>query len=79
MCVLLSRLISTAENVAVLQEELTAMQPKLKQTQKEVADMMVKIQSDTEEAEKTKAVVADQSEQAGVKAAECKGIKVWLN
>ena len=52
------------------------MQPKLKQTQKEVAEMMVKIQSDTEKANETKAMVAEQSEQAAVKAAECKGIKV---
>ena len=60
----LDKLISTGQDVAVMQEELVALQPVLEKTQKEVADMMVVIKADTEAANETKAVVAADEEAA---------------
>ena len=70
----LDKLITTGQEVAVMQEELVALQPVLEKTQKEVADMMVVIKSDTEEANEVKAVVAADEAAAETKAAECKTI-----
>lgn len=70
----LDKLITTGEEVAVMQEELVALQPVLEKTQKEVAEMMVVIKSDTEEANEVKAVVAADEASAEAKAAECKAI-----
>ena len=61
--------------MTVLSEELKAMQPKLKSTQEEVADMLVKIEEDTTSANATKDVVEVQEREASKKAANCKEIK----
>jgi dynein heavy chain len=71
----LDKLITTGQDVAVMQEELVALQPVLEQTQKEVSEMMVVIKADTEAANETKAVVAKDEEAASAKAAECKKIQ----
>ena len=70
----LGKLIKTGEEVAVMQEELVALQPVLDKTQKEVSEMMVVIQEDTVVANETKSIVAADEAAAEAKAAECKAI-----
>lgn len=71
----LDKLISTGQDVGVMKEELIALAPVLEKTQKEVAEMMVVIKSDTEAANETKEVVAADEAAASKKAAECKEIQ----
>ena len=70
----LDKLISTGEEVAVMQEELVALQPVLKVTQKEVADMMIVIAEDTKSAQETEEVVSKEETAATAKAAQCDAI-----
>ena len=58
-----------------MKTELIALQPKLVEAQKETADMMVVITSETEEANKVKTVVEGEEAIANTKAAEVKEIK----
>lgn len=53
----LDKLMSTAADVAVLQEELTAMEPKLVATQKDVEVMIIQLESDKATAAETKVCV----------------------
>lgn len=71
----LDRLADASAQVAKLQDDLTAKQPVLEKTQQQVAEMMVVIAKDTEEAEKTQKVVAVKEEAASSKANECNEIK----
>jgi dynein heavy chain len=71
----LDRLADASKHVAELQDDLEKKQPVLKATQEEVAEMMVSIAKDTEDAEVTKAAVAVKEDAASTKAAECKAIK----
>ncbi len=50
----LDKLMTTAHEVAKLQEELTAMEPKLVATQKEVEEMIVTLEADKKTAAETK-------------------------
>ncbi len=50
----LDKLMTTAQEVAKLQEELTAMEPKLVQTQKEVEEMIITLEADKKTAAETK-------------------------
>ena len=66
----LDKLASAEEQVAVMEKELTDLQPILEKTSVEVAEMMVVIQRDKKVAEETKEVVDKQAEAAEVQAAE---------
>jgi len=70
----LDKLNTTASEVTVMEKELVDLQPVLEKTAVEVEEMMVVIASDTEEADKTKAIVSVQEEEANVKAKEAKAI-----
>jgi dynein heavy chain len=70
----LDKLISTADQVAGLQETLVEMQPKLAQTQIEVDAMIVQIGIDKEGANETKEIVAKEEEAASKKAADTTAI-----
>ena len=70
----LDKMITTGQEVAVMQENLVALQPVLEKTQKEVSDMMIVIKEDTEAANKTKEIVAADEAAADAKAAQCKAI-----
>eukprot|EP00736_Rhodelphis_marinus_P006943 Rmarinus@m.24609 len=70
----LDKLNTTAEAVAVMQEELTALQPVLAQTSKDVDEMMVNIEKDKASADVTKAEVEKEEEEASQKAKETEAI-----
>jgi dynein heavy chain len=65
----LDKLISTADQVAVLQVQLVEMQPVLAKTQVEVDAMIIQIGIDKESANETKIAVSKEEEGASVKAA----------
>jgi len=71
----LNKLSDASAQVAQLQEDLTAKQPILVETQKEVADLMVKIAADQKEAAVTAEIVGKQEAEAKAKADECEGIR----
>ena len=58
-----------------MQKNLTALQPVLKETQKEVDEMMVQISADKEAAGKTRVTVEAQAEAAALKE---RNVKLWL-
>jgi len=70
----LTKLFQAEGQVAKLKEELIAKQPVLEATKIQVDETTIVVTKNTEEAEKTKAIVSAQEENANVKAAECKGI-----
>jgi len=70
----LDKLITTAEQVADLQIQLTDMQPVLQKTQVEVDAMIVQITKDKAAADETKAIVSVEETAAQQKAAETKAI-----
>ena len=70
----LDKLGSTAKEVAIMQKELTDLQPVLAQTAKEVEDMMVIITRDKKEADETKKVVTQQEADASIQAQQAKEI-----
>ncbi|CAM9108221.1 unnamed protein product, partial [Ectocarpus fasciculatus] len=70
----LDKLSETGKMVAVMQEELTVLQPQIVQTQKEVAKMMIEITADKASAAETKAVVEVEEANANEKAAAAKAI-----
>ena len=70
----LDKLISTAEMVAVMQVELTELQPVLVVKSKEVEELMVVIAKDKADAEVTAASVAEEEKKANEKATVTKAI-----
>lgn len=62
--------------VAVMQVELTALQPQLIHTSEETARMMVKIEEETREADAKKVLVQADEKEANKAAAVAQGIKV---
>ena len=70
----LDKLLSTAEQVAGLQESLTALQPVLVKTQAEVEEMIVQIDKDKAAAAETQVVVEAEEASAKEKAAETEAI-----
>jgi dynein heavy chain len=70
----LDKLSETKKMVAVMQEELTILQPQIVKTQQEVATMMVQITADKASAAETKAVVEVEERNANEKAAVAKAI-----
>jgi dynein heavy chain len=70
----LDKLSETRQMVAVMQEELTVLQPQIIETQKEVAAMMIEITADKASAAETKAVVEVEEASANEKAAVAKAI-----
>jgi len=70
----LDKLISTAENVEVLQQQLREMEPVLVKTQGEVDEMIVHIGVEKEAAAETQAIVEKEEAVAMDKAAETKAI-----
>ena len=75
----LTKLASAEEQVAIMEKELTELQPILEKTSVEVAELMVVIQRDKKIAEETKEVVDTQAAAAEIQAAEAKLIKgkIW--
>ncbi|XP_058892872.1 dynein axonemal heavy chain 3 [Kogia breviceps] len=71
----LQKLKFAASQVAVMQVELTALQPQLIQTSEETAKMMVKIEGETREADAKKLLVQADEEEANAAAAIAQGIK----
>ena len=71
----LDKLISTADQVADLQVQLTEMQPVLASTQKEVEEMIVQITKDKAAANQTKETVEKEEAAAKIKADETEAIK----
>ncbi|XP_033281843.2 dynein axonemal heavy chain 3 [Orcinus orca] len=71
----LQKLEFAASQVAVMQVELTALQPQLIQTSEETAKMMVKIEGETREADAKKLLVQADEEEANAAAAIAQGIK----
>lgn len=59
-----------------MQAELTALQPQLILTSKETAQMMVKIETETREADAKKLMVQADEKEANASAAIAQGIKV---
>ncbi|ELK12135.1 Dynein heavy chain 3, axonemal [Pteropus alecto] len=72
----LQKLEFAASQVAVMQVELTALQPQLIHTSEETARMMVKIEEETREADAKKLVVQADEKEADKAAAVAQGIKV---
>jgi dynein heavy chain len=70
----LDKLISTAETVAVMQVELTELQPVLQVKSKEVDELMVVISKDKADAEVTEAACAEEESKANEKAKVTKAI-----
>ncbi|KAK0056678.1 dynein heavy chain 1 axonemal-like isoform X1 [Biomphalaria pfeifferi] len=70
----LDKLLTTADEVGKLQEELATMRPLLEEAVKESITTMEKISKDTKIAEETKAVVQKEEEQATKKAIETQAI-----
>ncbi|XP_072798825.1 dynein axonemal heavy chain 3 isoform X1 [Vicugna pacos] len=71
----LQKLEFAASQVAVMQVELTALQPQLIQTSEETARMMVKIEEETREADAKKLLVQADEKEANAAAAVAQGIK----
>ncbi|PNI91683.1 DNAH3 isoform 2 [Pan troglodytes] len=71
----LQKLDFAASQVAVMQRELTALQPQLILTSEETAKMMVKIEAETREADGKKLLVQADEKEANVAAAIAQGIK----
>ncbi|XP_060261772.1 dynein axonemal heavy chain 3 isoform X3 [Ovis aries] len=71
----LQKLEFAASQVAVMQVELTALQPQLIQTSEETAKMMVKIEAETQEADAKKLLVQADEKEANAAAAVAQGIK----
>uniref|UniRef100_A0A671G5J5 Dynein axonemal heavy chain 3 n=1 Tax=Rhinolophus ferrumequinum TaxID=59479 RepID=A0A671G5J5_RHIFE len=71
----LQKLNFAASQVAVMQVELTALQPQLILTSKETAKMMVKIEKETREADAKKLLVQADEKEANAAAAISQGIK----
>jgi len=71
----LDKLRSTAEQVAGMQEELQALQPKLVTARAEADELMVVIEKDSKEAEATREVVQRDEAAASVKAEAAAAIK----
>uniref|UniRef100_A0A8C2VP56 Dynein axonemal heavy chain 3 n=1 Tax=Chinchilla lanigera TaxID=34839 RepID=A0A8C2VP56_CHILA len=71
----LQKLDFAASQVAVMQVELTALQPQLIQTSEETAKMMVKIEKETREADAKKLLVQADEKEANAAAAVAQGIK----
>ncbi|XP_014652699.1 PREDICTED: dynein heavy chain 3, axonemal [Ceratotherium simum simum] len=71
----LQKLEFAASQVAVMQVELTALQPQLIQTSKETAKMMVKIEEETRAADAKKLLVQADEKEANAAAAIAQGIK----
>ncbi|XP_011917766.1 PREDICTED: dynein heavy chain 3, axonemal [Cercocebus atys] len=71
----LQKLDFAASQVAVMQRELTALQPQLILTSEETAKMMVKIEAETREADAKKLLVQADEKEANVAAAIAQGIK----
>uniref|UniRef100_A0A5F9CIR0 Dynein axonemal heavy chain 3 n=1 Tax=Oryctolagus cuniculus TaxID=9986 RepID=A0A5F9CIR0_RABIT len=71
----LQKLDFAASQVAVMQVELTALQPQLIQTSEETAKMMVKIEEETKEADAKKLLVQADEKEANAAAAIAQGIK----
>lgn len=61
-----------------MQVELTALQPQLIQTSEETANMMVKIEEETREADAKKLMVQADEKEANASAAVAQGIKVQM-
>ncbi|GAX80571.1 hypothetical protein CEUSTIGMA_g8008.t1 [Chlamydomonas eustigma] len=70
----LQKLLSTAQQVEVMQKELTDLQPVLARTATEVEQMMVVITNDKREADETKRKVEQQEKEANEQAAKAKAI-----
>jgi len=70
----LDKLNTTASQVAVMETELTDLQPVLAKTSVEVDEMIIVITADTEAADITKVKVTAQEKEATVQAAESKAI-----
>lgn len=62
----LDKLLKTADDVAIMQKELEAMQPELEQAKIDTAETMAQIEKDTVVANETKAVVQKQEADASV-------------
>ena len=71
----LDKLLSTAEIVAGLQEELAEMKPQLEKAQIETDETLEQIQKDSVVANDTKAIVEKEEASASLKAAECEAIR----
>ncbi|KAK1344425.1 hypothetical protein QTO34_013119 [Cnephaeus nilssonii] len=71
----LQKLEFAASQVAVMQVELTALQPQLIQTSEETANMMVKIEEETIEADAKKLLVQADEKESNAAAAVAQGIK----
>ncbi|ELW62513.1 Dynein heavy chain 3, axonemal [Tupaia chinensis] len=71
----LHKLDFAASQVAVMQVELTALQPQLIHTSEETAKMMVKIEEETKEADAKKLLVQADEKEANAAAAIAQGIK----
>ncbi|XP_019505362.1 PREDICTED: dynein heavy chain 3, axonemal [Hipposideros armiger] len=71
----LQKLSFAASQVAVMQVELTALQPQLILTSEETAKMMVKIEKETKEADAKKLLVQADEKEANAAAAIAQGIK----
>ena len=71
----LRKLNDTAESVAGMQEELTALQPQLVVAKKDAEELMVVIERDTASANETRAVVEKEEAAANIKAEEARTIK----
>ena len=70
----LDKLVSTAQQVEVMQAELVDLQPVLERTAKDVEAMMISIAADKEEAAETERTVKQQEKDANIQAAEAKAI-----
>jgi dynein heavy chain len=71
----LEKLVATEKSVAVMQDELTALQPELVKAGEETAAAMVVIAAETVEADKVKVLVAKDEATASEEAARVKAIK----
>uniref|UniRef100_A0A7N5JRQ9 Dynein axonemal heavy chain 3 n=1 Tax=Ailuropoda melanoleuca TaxID=9646 RepID=A0A7N5JRQ9_AILME len=71
----LQKLEFASSQVAVMQVQLTALQPQLIQTSEETAKMMVKIEEETREADAKKLLVQADEKEANAAAAIAQGIK----
>ncbi|XP_070269812.1 dynein axonemal heavy chain 3 [Myotis yumanensis] len=71
----LQKLQFAASQVAVMQVELTALQPQLIQTSEETANMMVRIEEETIEADAKKLLVQADEKEANAAASVAQGIK----
>ena len=71
----LTKLAETAEQVAIMQAELKALQPKLVIAQSETAEMLITIDQMTKEANKTEAIVAKEAAACAKQAAAANAIK----